>query len=595
MTSQVQKPRQHMNLARETVNRLRSVRGLVRSLIADPLTLADKQGWGPRALTGTRPLRLCVAVAFGLLLAACTDTESAPVPVPSPVAQSAPLVAPAPAPEPITEVVVLRAPTRSPGELDAERQRTAFFIQEQLRAVEAERAAEVRRQKEAQLRHERILNETARRAAQRQAAILDEQYRRNAQNEIIDDACRQAQIAAIAADYRGELPSAATRRVIAACNQPSATDRWEQLVEILPEARSEWDTLAEAEVATWAEAELLEAEIRRSEAVRKRQAEIEAQILVDRIAAGRQQAQSEDGGFLERVTSALPAPLVQLVRQSVSRLEGLPARLGSRAAAVNQRAGSGAVTALALAQKIPPGIRAAGEDAMVEFIDSRHVSHIQSVSNNPALAADPNNLILEQSRWNLARGARNASAMELLRANADNAGTALRVAGPGLLAQTAQGCVIGAVMELPTAAAEQRLSVAEGTKSIEQAALEVAASTAATGLAGCALTAATLGVASTGVVSLGAPILIPIALAGGSVYVLTTSKRIWDSLSEEEQGAVLGQMDVSREVVGKLSSSTWAATQIGGAVVAAAIQATADEAGWWDQSDPPESNSAAGN
>ena len=461
-----------MEIAHETVHHSRSVRGLFCCLVANPLTLIDKRIRNPRVFKWTRPLRLCVIVAAGLTLAACTETESSPNPAPSPAAQTAPLVAPAPAPAPATKVVAPSAPTRSSGARDAARQRTAFFVQEQLHVVEAERAAEASRQKEAQLRRERILNEIARRAAQHRATILDEQYRRNAQNEIIDDACQQAQIAAIAADYRGELPSGLTHRVLTACSQPSAADRWEQLIEILPEARSEWEAIAEAEAAAWTEAERLEAEIRRAEAVRKRQAEIEAQILADRIATDRpRHAQSEDVGFLDRVTSALPAPLIQLVRQSVTGLEALPAQLGSRAAAVNQRAGSGAVTALALAQKIPPGVRAAGEDAMVKFIDSRHVSHIRSVSNNPALAADPRNLIWERPKWNLARGPRNSSAVELLRANAHNAGAALRVAGPGLLTQTSQGCVIGAVMELPVAAAEQRLSVADGAKSIEQAAL----------------------------------------------------------------------------------------------------------------------------
>ena len=72
------------------------------------------------------------------------------------------------------------------------------------------------------------------------------------------------------------------------------------------------------------------------------------------------------------------------------------------------------------------------------------------------------------------------------------------------------------------------------------------------------------------------------------MYVLTTSQRIWDSLSEEEQAAVLGQMDVSREVVEELSGSAWARTQDGSAVVASAIQATADAAGWWAESDDSE-------
>ena len=95
--------------------------------------------------------------------------------------------------------------------------------------------------------------------------------------------------------------------------------------------------------------------------------------------------------------------------------------------------------------------------------------------------------------------------------------------------------------------------------------------------------------------TLGAPVLIPIAVAGGSVYVLTTSVRIWNSLSKEEQTAVLGQLGVSREVVGNLTGAAWTAAQDSGAVVATAIQETANEAGWWDEPDSPETESPVGN
>ena len=548
-----------------------------------------------RARMWSRSIRLCAMLAVGMLLAACSLIEPAPSPELTPAPQTVPLAAPATATTAVPASVPPRVPTQSPGAAAAARQRAAFPVQEQLRAVETERAAEIRRQRAEQQRRELILREIARRAAQNQATIVKEQHRRAARQQIVESVCGQAQIAGIAADYRGELPSGLTRHVLEACNLPSATDRWEQLVAILPEARSEWQALTEAEAATWAKAERLEAELRRAEAVRQRQAEIEAQILAEQIAIDRlRQDQSAEAGFLERAASALPAPLVQLVRQSVAQLNALPAELGLRAAYVNQRAQSGAVTALALAEKIPPGVRVAGDDAMKEFVDTRHVSHIESVSNNPVRAADSGNLIWERAKWNLARGARDVNATALLRANADNAGAALRVAGPGILASTGQGCVIGAVMEMPVAAAEQRRAVLVGTKSNEQAVQDAAKSIAATGLTGCALTAAAAGAASVGVLSLGAPVLIPIAVAGGSVYVLTTSTRIWNSLSEDEQAALMGQLDVSREVLGNLTGSAWAAARDGGAVVTTAIQATADAAGWWNRFDQPGQDSLGG-
>lgn len=383
----------------------------------------------------------------------------------------------------IGPAAVLRGSCNRPAGGGLQWERAEVLVQEQLRAVESERAAEIRRQQAAQERREQIPNEFARRAAQNQAIILNEQYRRAERQEIVSSACEHARIVAVAADYRGELPSGLTRRLLGACSLPSAADRWEQVVAILPEARSEWDAVSEAEAASWVEVERLEAELRSAESVRQRRAEIEAKILADQHAADRSSRdQSAEPGLPEWVASALPAPLIQLIRQSVTQLNALPTELWVRAAYVNQRAQSGAVTALALAERMPPGVRAAGEDAMQEFMRSRDVSHIRSVSNNPALAANARNLIWEKSSWNRARGSRDIGAVQLLRANAHNAGAALQVAGPGILSQTAQGCLIGAVMELPIAAAEQRLDILDGEKTIEQAAIDVAKSSATTGL-----------------------------------------------------------------------------------------------------------------
>ena len=437
-----------------------------------------------------------------------------------------------------------------------------------MRAAEAERAAQIRRDEAAQERREAILREIARRAEQNRANLLEEQYRRAARKEIVSSACEQAQIAEIAADYRGERPGPSTRSLLTACSLPSAADRWERVAAILPESRAEWQVRAEAETATWERAGRVEAELRRAEAVRQRRAEIEAKSQADQLAADQlRQAEDEEVGLLERVATALPAPLVQLVRQVIEKLEAIPTQIALRAAYVNQRAQSGAVTALALAEKIPPGIRAGGEEAMIDFIDTRHVSHIQSVYNNPARAADPSNLIWESAQLNRVRGSRDISAFELLRAHADNARAALQVDGPRILAKTGQGCVIGAVMELPVAVVEHRPAILDGNIVVDQELLNAAKSVATTGVVGCALTAAAAGASSVGILALGTPMLIPIAVAGGSISVVMTSSRLWNSLSDQEQAALLGKLDVSREAVGELSGSAWAAAQDGGAIV----------------------------
>ena len=539
----------------------------------------------------TLSLRISAIVASCLLLAACAATAPATTPALTPIPQIDPVPAENAAPAIAPVQIPPKTPTLSPGAEAAARQRAAFPAQEQLRAAEAARKDEILRQQEAQEQREQILGEIARRAAENRTKLLNEQAERAVRRETISAACGQARTAEIAADYRGERPSALTRRVLAACNLESSTDRWAQLNAVLPEARLEWQALAEAEAETWARAEQQEAEFRLDEAVRLRLAEIEEQSRADRVATEQsQQGQSDEASVLERaakqVASALPAPLVQLVRQSLAQLHSIASELGSRVGNINQRATSGAITALALNDKIPRGIRAASQDAMRRFISSRHVSHRVSVVNNPALAAAPRNLTWEPTKWNLARGSRNMSSIALLRANAHIAGAVLKEAGPEILIKTGQGCVIGAVLELPVAIAEQRIPVLEGEKSTEEAMRDVAGSVARTGLVGCALTAAAATAAATGALPLGTPVLIPVTVVGGSVYVVVTSVRIWNSLSEEEQTAVLGQVDVAREVIGNLASSTWASAHDGATVVATAIQETADAAGWLQDDRP---------
>ena len=160
-------------------------------------------GWTVRTLTHLVQMRICAVVLIGLslaVLAACDQTDPAPKLEATPALQSAPLIPQAVAPVAIPSSVPTKTPTLSPGAASAAQQRDAFPLQEQIRAAEAERAAQIRRDEAEQERREAILREIARRAEQTHASILEEQYRLAARQEIVSSACEQAQIAEIAAD-----------------------------------------------------------------------------------------------------------------------------------------------------------------------------------------------------------------------------------------------------------------------------------------------------------------------------------------------------------------------------------------------------------
>ncbi len=65
-------------------------------------------------------------------------------------------------------------------------------------------------------------------------------------------------------------------------------------------------------------------------------------------------------------------------------------------------------------------IRNLGKDAVVEFLDGKHASHIKSVYNYPELAIENSNIIWEAAWKNLSRGSRDMTGIELAKANAAN-------------------------------------------------------------------------------------------------------------------------------------------------------------------------------
>ncbi|MYA44304.1 MAG: hypothetical protein F4Z31_21455 [Gemmatimonadetes bacterium] len=283
------------------------------------------------------------------------------------------------------------------------------------------------------------------------------------------------------------------------------------------------------------------------------------------------------------VPAATLAAVAQLPRRALRLApDGEAAKkLARRAGDASRRATSGVVTTQDLYAKIPEGFKGAGDRAIVEFLNSRHLSHIRSVKLSPELAADPANLILERPKWNLARGADDMRALEKLRANLHNFGASLNAGKFTFVVKTGQGCIAGALLEVPVTAFEEFRVVQSEVKSAEQAAVDGSRKIAGTAAAGCALAGATLIGASAAGITLGGPVLVPLAVAGGVAYVWVSSDRIWSDLDEGEQAVVKSQLAAVNDRVRDLAGTAYSAAQGSGQAVLGAIEGAMVGSGWW--------------
>ena len=231
-------------------------------------------------------------------------------------------------------------------------------------------------------------------------------------------------------------------------------------------------------------------------------------------------------------------------------------KLRRRAAVANQRATGGGVAAWDLYLKIPGGVWRAGEKTVLEYLDNHHLSHVLSKRNRPDLAADPKNLVFEPREWNLARGPNNMRPWEKLRVRLHNAGASLKAARVVSLTKMAKVGVIGALLELPVTATVEMMNVAKEQKApgeaMHDAMLTVSANGLAFGVSKVMLTAASaLGL------PVGAPVLVPLAVVGGTAYVWVSGERIWQALGDETRAVVVDKLAA---VQGKIRDQTSMAT-----------------------------------
>lgn len=111
------------------------------------------------------------------------------------------------------------------------------------------------------------------------------------------------------------------------------------------------------------------------------------------------------------------------------------------------------------------------------------------------------------------------------------------ITSTSILSTVAKGAALGVLVELPVTAAVEYLHVRNGSKTLEQAALDGARTVGTAAVVGAVAAAAFSAAAAAGV-PMSAPVLLPVAVVGGGFYVWVSADRIWDALDEDTRAAV---------------------------------------------------------
>ncbi|MXW81973.1 MAG: hypothetical protein F4246_08435 [Rhodothermaceae bacterium] len=188
---------------------------------------------------------------------------------------------------------------------------------------------------------------------------------------------------------------------------------------------------------------------------------------------------------------------------------------------------------------VPQVIRNFGKDAVVEFLDGKHASHIKSVYNHPELAIENGNIVWEAAWKNLSRGSKDMTGVELAKANAANIIDAAGiVAGQTLQIAAKAGC-IGMALEGVVSLGENMIYVYAGERTAKEAVIDVSKNMAQKGMlsavGGVVVSVAIAYGAGPALASM-APVLVTI---GGTVYLLGAVNRIAGAYQRVNSGEVI--------------------------------------------------------
>ena len=203
---------------------------------------------------------------------------------------------------------------------------------------------------------------------------------------------------------------------------------------------------------------------------------------------------------------------------------------------VNRR---GDFSAEQLYELVPDAIKTKAQ-ATEKFLRSRDLSHIESVKNSPELESDITNVIFENASKNRSRKEAYMKPDEQMRVHLDNFAESIVPGLQSMGTAALQGAVVGALLELPVAAAENFILVQGEGKTWQDASRDVIEKVGKRGFSGAAGAAVFTGIAMLGVPT--GAVAAPLAIVGGITYVWSTSDRVWQAIDDvqPEAGQQLG-------------------------------------------------------
>ena len=301
-------------------------------------------------------------------------------------------------------------------------------------------------------------------------------------------------------------------------------------------------------------------------------------------AVAQPEALATEIGWWQHATSVAHASIARIRTEAIARGLGempeVTAKLRQRASGANQRTTTGLVTERDLFPKIPGGVRWAGERTALEYLDNHHLSHVLSAKRHPELAANPTNLVFEPPKWNLARGSSDMGLLDRMWVHLHNAGASL-AAGRVVMTTMAKGGTIGALVELPVTATVETLNVVNERKTPETAMRDAVKTVGIVGLAGGATAGALIAASAMGVTA-GAPVLVPLAVVGGTAYVWVSGDRIWQALDDRTRAAIVAQQAVVQGAIRDHARTVRDRTRTAFHTVQEQIQTTMAALGWWE-------------
>ena len=226
-----------------------------------------------------------------------------------------------------------------------------------------------------------------------------------------------------------------------------------------------------------------------------------------------------------------------------TRLAALPRALGYMPKHVSRylawRGDQPQLSPEALYDLIPAGVKTSAEDVLM-FLSKRDLSHIKSKHLRPELAGDIKNVLFERWQWNRSRGSQHMRQWEMARLRLDNFAEGVVRAARSTGAAAARGALLGALVELPVTAAENIILFRGGGKTKREAWSDVGRDVGKSAAAGAAGTIVVMGIAMIGV-PMAPAVVVPIAVAGGTLYTWSAARRIWEARARVALRPLQGQ------------------------------------------------------